>query len=184
MLDNAKRRKALFNTVFSALFLALAYLIPLLTGQVQSINAMFCPMHIPIFLCGAICGWQWGLAVGIIAPISRSLILGMPLFFPTAVCMAFELAAYGAIAGLMHKLLPKKKPYIYCSLVVAMIVGRLVWGLASYLFVVGVKGGSFTLAAFFAGAVTNALPGIILQIILVPVLVMAAERFKFLNFED
>ena len=179
-----KKHEEILKTVLAALFLALAYLLPFLTVQIPEIGAMLCPMHVPILLAGFILGWPWGLAIGAIAPLFRSLTLGMPPLFPTALCMAFELAAYGAVAGFMHRLLPKKKPYIYCSLVVAMLVGRLVWGLASYLFVVGVKGGSFTLAAFFAGAVTNALPGIILQIILVPVLVMAAERFKFLNFED
>lgn len=178
-----KKHAEILKTVLAALFIALAYVLPFLTGQIPEIGAMLCPMHIPVLLAGFILGWPWGLAVGAISPIFRSLTLGMPPLFPTALSMAFELAAYGAIAGLMHRVLPKKRAYIYCSLIVAMIVGRLVWGLASYIFV-GVKGGSFTLAAFFAGAVTNALPGIILQIILVPVLVMAAERFKFLNFED
>ena len=177
MLDNAKRRKALFNTVFSALFLALAYLIPLLTGQVQSINAMFCPMHIPIFLCGAICGWQWGLAVGIIAPISRSLILGMPLFFPTAVCMAFELAAYGLVFGLMYKLLPKKIINIYISLFAAMVVGRLARGIAEFS-CMGLSGKTFELSAFLSGVVLYSVPGIILQFLLVPLTVILAERLK------
>ena len=123
-----KRNKKVMKIILSALFLALAYVLPFLTGQIPEIGSMLCPLHIPVLLCGFLCGWNWGLLVGIIAPLLRSVTLGMPPLFPTAVCMAFELAAYGAIAGWMHKKLPRKKPYIYCSLLTAMLVGRLVLG--------------------------------------------------------
>lgn len=166
--------------ILAALLLALAYVMPFLTGQIPEIGAMLCPLHIPVLLCGFICGWPWGLAVGIIAPLFRSLTLGMPPLFPTAVCMAFELAAYGAVAGLMHKILPRKKPYIYVSLLTAMVAGRLVWGAAMYL-LMGLNGGAFTFAAFIAGAFTEALPGIIVQIVLIPVLVMVLDHPKVLN---
>ena len=98
--------------ILSALFLALAYVMPFLTGQIPEIGSMLCPMHLPVLLCGFICGPIWGTAVGCIAPLLRSLTLGMPPPFPTALCMAFELAAYGAVTGIMHKMLPRKKPYI------------------------------------------------------------------------
>ncbi len=166
--------------VFAAAFLALAYVMPFLTGQIPEIGSMLCPMHIPVLLCGFICGRSWGLAVGLIAPVLRSLTLGMPPFFPTAVCMAFELAAYGAVAGLMHKWMPRKKGYIYCSLLTAMLAGRVVWGLAM-LVCMGINGGGFTFAAFLAGAFTNAVPGIIVQIVLIPVLVMALDNPKVLR---
>lgn len=169
--------------VLSAFFLALAYVLPFLTGQIPEIGAMLCPLHIPVLLCGFICGWPWGLAVGFIAPLFRSFTLGMPPLFPTAVCMAFELAAYGAVGGLMHKALPRKKPYIYCSLLTAMLVGRLVWGIAMVL-CLGLGGSTFTFTAFVAGAFTNALPGILLQIIVIPVLVMVLENPKILNLKD
>ena len=169
--------------ILAALFLALAYVMPFLTGQIPEIGSMLCPMHLPILLCGFICGWPWGLVVGVTAPLFRSLILGMPPPFPTALCMAFELAAYGAIAGLMHKILPRKKPFIYCSLLTAMIAGRLIWGMAMFIFV-GVSGESFTLAAFLAGAITNAIPGIIMQIVLVPILVMILDNPKILKLRD
>ena len=167
----------------AALFLALAYVMPFLTGQIPEIGSMLCPMHIPVLLCGFICGWPWGLAVGLIAPIFRSLTLGMPPLFPTAVCMAFELAAYGAVAGLMHKILPKKKFYIYCSLITSMVLGRLIWGAMMYV-CMGIRGGSFTLSAFLSGAIINAVPGIILQIILVPLLVMVLDNPKILKLND
>lgn len=170
-----KNHTRLLKMILSAAFLALAYIMPFLTGQIPEIGAMLCPLHIPVLLCGFICGWPWGLAVGFIAPLFRSLTLGMPPFFPKAVCMAFELAAYGAIAGFMHRALPRKKPYIYVSLLTAMIIGRLVWGTAMFI-CLGLSGGSFTFDAFLAGAVMNAIPGIILQIVLIPVLVMVLDR--------
>ena len=177
-----KKHNHLQKMILSAAFLALAYIMPFLTGQIPEIGAMLCPLHIPVLLCGFICGWPWGLAVGFIAPLFRSLTLGMPPLFPKAVCMAFELAAYGAIAGFMHRILPRKKPYIYVSLLTAMIIGRLVWGTAMFL-CLGLSGGSFTFAAFLAGAVTNAIPGIILQIVLIPVLVMVLSKTKISGSE-
>ncbi len=164
------------NMVLAALFLALAYVFPFLTGQIPEIGSMLCPMHIPVLICGMLCGWQWGLAVGFVAPIIRSATLGMPPMFPTALCMAFELAAYGAVSGIMRKLLPAKKIYIYVSMIVAMIVGRIVWGTVMY-FGVMATGGNFGMSLFWAGAVTNAIPGIILQILLVPVIVMVTEKY-------
>lgn len=168
--------------ILAALFLALAYVMPFLTGQIPEIGSMLCPLHIPILICGFICGWPWGLVVGFIAPLLRSLTLGMPPFFPTAVCMAFELAAYGAIAGLMHKILPRKKPYVYVSLLTAMIVGRLVWGAAMFIFM-GLNGANFTFSAFIAGAFTNAIPGIVVQIVLIPLIVMVLDNLKVLKLK-
>ena len=170
----------LLKLILSALFLAFAYVMPFLTGQIPTIGAMLCPMHIPVLLCGFICGWSWGLAVGFITPLLRSLTLGAPIFFPMAICMSLELAAYGAISGIMHRCFPPKKPFIYCSLVIAMILGRIVWG-ASMFVLIGINGGSFTLSAFITGAITNSIPGIIIQIILIPVIVMIVDSSKILR---
>jgi riboflavin transporter FmnP len=159
----------------SAMFLALAFVMPFLTGQIPEIGAMLCPLHIPVILCGFICGWPWGLAVGFASPLLRSLILTMPPLYPKAVCMAFELAAYGAVCGLLHKVFPRKKVYIYCSLLISMIIGRVVWGAAMWI-CTGLSGGTFTLSAFVAGAFTNAIWGIVIQIVLIPVLVMIVEN--------
>ena len=172
-----KKRNPIFDMVLAALFLAMAYVLPFFTGQVPQIGAMLCPMHIPVLLCGFICGWPWGLAVGVIAPLLRSATLGMPPMFPTAVCMAFELATYGAVAGFIYRILPKSKLSVYVSLLIAMVTGRLVWGVAMFT-CLGLTGGSFGFSAFLGGAVINAVPGIILQIVLVPVVVMVLEYAK------
>jgi thiamine transporter ThiT len=86
-----KNREKILKIVFSAMFLALCYVLPFLTGQIPEIGSMLCPMHIPVLLCGFVCGWPWGLVVGITAPLLRSFTLSMPPLFPTAICMAFEL---------------------------------------------------------------------------------------------
>ena len=166
----------------AALFLALSYVMPFLTGQIPEVGAMLCPLHIPVLLCGFACGWPWGMAVGFTAPLLRSLSIGMPPLFPSAVAMAFELSAYGAITGIMHKLLPKQKLFIYWSLLAAMTVGRLVWS-AAMLVCLGFSGSNFTFAAFLAGAVTNAIPGIIVQLVLIPPLVMVLDNIKMLKIK-
>ena len=179
-----KQREKILKMVLSAFFLALAYVLPFLTGQIPEIGSMLCPMHIPVLLCGFICGPVWGVTVGLVAPVLRSMMTGgFPPMFPTAVCMAFELATYGAVAGLMHRLLPRKKPYVYCSLLTAMLAGRLIWGAAMFV-CMGINGGAFTFAAFLAGAFTNAIPGILVQILLIPVLVMVLDNPKILKLRE
>ena len=169
--------KHIKRLVYAAICLALCMVLPFLTGQIPQIGQALSPMHIPVFLCGFLCGWPWGMAVGLIAPILRSLMFGMPKMFPGAIAMTFELATYGLVSGLLYKLFPKKIPYIYVTLVISMIAGRIVWGIARYI-LASVSKGSFTFEAFLAGAVTTAIPGIILHLILVPVLVMALRRAK------
>ncbi len=166
---------AVRRLVFSAMFLALCLLLPYLTGQIPQIGAALSPMHIPVLLCGFVCGWPWGLAVGAIAPLLRHVVTGGMPPLTTAIPMTFELACYGAVSGLMYKVLPKKKWAIYVSLVTAMIAGRLVWGAARFV-MAGLQDTSFPLSAFWAGAVVDAVPGIILHIVLIPVLVMAMEK--------
>lgn len=175
-----KKQNQLVNLALSAMFLALAFVMPFLTGQIQQIGNMLCPMHIPVILCGFICGGPWGLAVGFIAPLLRSFALGMPPMYPTAFAMAFELAAYGLLSGILYRAFPKKKIYIYFSLVISMAVGRLVWGAVQFA-CMGFDASQFGFAAFWAGAVANAVPGIILQLVLVPVAVMLLEKVKIIN---
>ena len=160
---------------YSALCLALALVLPFLTGQIPQIGSALCPMHLPVLLCGFLCGWPWGLAVGFIAPPLRSVIFGMPPMIPTALAMAFELATYGALAGFLYRKFPKTIPGIYASLLIAMISGRLVWGVVR-LILAGVQGNGFTFAMFLSGAITTAIPGIIAQLVLIPAVVLALRR--------
>ena len=170
------KRNYIRNLTLSAMFLALALVMPFLTGQIPEIGSMLCPMHIPVLLCGFFCGGPWGLAVGAIAPILRSVIFGMPPMFPKAICMAFELATYGAVAGLLHRCFPKRKWMVYISLIIAMIAGRIVWGLAM-LICMGFDVTKFGVTAFISGALLNAIPGIIIQLVLIPILVITLEKY-------
>ncbi len=171
------KRTEIKNMVLAALFLALAFVMPFITGGIPEIGAKLCPMHIPVLICGFICGWKWGGAVGIAAPLLRSVCFSMPPMFPTAVCMAFELAAYGIACGLLRKCFPKKKIYIYCNLLSSMILGRIVWGTVTFI-LLGFNNETFTLEDFWAGAIINAVPGIIVQIVLVPIIVIFVEELQ------
>lgn len=175
-----KNNKILFKITLSATFISLGMILPYFTGQIPEIGSMLCPMHIPVLLCGFICGWKYGLLVGLILPIFRSLIIGMPPLFPTALCMSFELAGYGLISGVMYKLLPKKKIYIYLSLIIAMIVGRMIWGLVMFS-ALGFNTIKFTPMIFIMDGFVNAIPGIILQIVLIPLIVMVYNRLNIKN---
>jgi len=163
--------------VLSGLFLALGLLIPFLTAQIPSLGSRLLPMHIPILLCGFICGWPYGLIIGLVLPVFRSMLFGMPPMFPTAVAMAFELATYGLMTGLLYKLLPKKNVSIYASLILSMVCGRIVWGIVSF-FLYRLNETAFTWEIFMAGAFLNAIPGIVIQIIIIPVAVIALSKAK------
>ncbi|MBP1581196.1 MAG: ECF transporter S component [Oscillospiraceae bacterium] len=161
----------------SGLCLALALLLPFLTGQIPQIGGMLCPMHLPVLLCGFLCGGPWGLAVGAVAPLLRNLLFGMPPLYPTAISMCFELAAYGAIAGFLYpKMKEKGLTGTYITLLTAMLLGRIVWALVRMILMVG--GAAFSLPIFLADGFINAIPGIIVQLLLIPLLVHAVERRK------
>ena len=165
----------------SAMFLALGLLLPFLTGQIPQIGNKLQPMHIPVFLCGLLCGWQYGAVVGFVLPLLRSGLFGMPVMFPAATAMAFELMTYGLVAGLLYSRSRWQcLRALYRCLITAMVAGRLVWGLVQT-FQLGL-GGGFTLEMFLAGALFNAIPGIILQLVLVPALMVALHRTGLVPF--
>ena len=171
------KNKHLKKLVLSAMFLAIGYVLPFLTGQIPEIGNMLLPMHIPVLLCGIICGWEWGLSVGFILPLTRSLMFGMPPIYPKGIGMAFELATYGLVIALCYGLFRKKGLLgTYASLIIAMLAGRAVWGVAQIV-LLGLGGKSFTFAAFLAGAFLNAIPGIIIQLVLIPVLVTVMKKY-------
>lgn len=179
-----KNRKRLMRLILAATFLAMGYLLPFVTGHIQTIGQQLCPMHIPVLLCGFICGPFWGLAVGAVLPVLRSLTLGMPALFPSAFAMTFELAAYGLLAGVFRKVLPRKYPFLYAELILTMIGGRLVWGFVKFA-IAGFSATEFPFSAFIAGVITGSIPGIILQIVIIPPLVFLADKLlKKYRIED
>ena len=159
----------------SALFLALGFVLPFLTGQLPQIGRMMLPMHIPVLICGFVCGAPYGLLVGFIVPLLRSLLLGKPELMPTAVAMAIELATYGFVTGLLYVKLKSKKPGILITLILSMLAGRIVWGLVSLL-LYQLLGNTFTWELFMAGAFLNAIPGIIIQLIFIPVIIYSLRK--------
>lgn len=166
--------------VLAAFFLALGIVMPFITGQIPEIGGMLLPMHLPVLLCGYVCGWKYGLIVGFVVPLLRSAMFGMPPMMPTAAAMAFELAAYGTCTGLFYSKLPKSVVSVYISLISAMLVGRLVWGLVCVP-LYGMMGNAFSVQMFLAGGFAGAVPGIILQLVLIPVLVMTLKRAKVME---
>ena len=178
-----KQNTEIKKLVTAGVCLALCMLLPFVTMQIPEIGSALSPMHIPVLLCGLICGWPYGLVVGFVAPVLRFLIFGMPPIFPTGLAMAFELAAYGTISGILYRMLPKKLPSLYLSLIAAMLCGRIVWGIVS-LILLNISGGAFTFMAFLTGAFINAVPGIICHIIVIPLLVLAVQKAGFMLNTD
>ena len=163
--------------VLYAVCLALCLLLPFLTGQIPEIGSKLSPMHIPVLLCGFLCGWPWGLLVGLIAPPLRFLLFGMPPIFPTGTAMMVELAVYGAAAGILYRLLPQKAWGLYGALLIAMLLGRLAWGAMQWIFLLA-GASSFSFQAFLAGAFLNAWPGIICHVLIIPPIVAALRKAK------
>lgn len=175
--------KSVGNTrklTLSGLFLALGIILPFFTGQIPEIGGMLLPMHIPVLICGYVCGWHSGLMVGLVLPILRSVIFGVPVLFPKALSMAFELAVYGAMTGVLYQKFPKNTAGLYISLVFSMLAGRVVWGIAAVP-IYGLSQMTFDLELFFAGAFLEAVPGIILQLIIIPPLIMILSKANIMG---
>ena len=162
----------------SGMFLGIGLVLPFVTGHIPQIGKMLLPMHIPILLCGMICGWRYGLLVGIVTPLLRSLLFGMPALYPNAVGMTFELATYGMVVGLMYGLLKGAELIrAYGALITAMVAGRVVWGIARVI-MLGLTETPFSWQLFISGAFLTAFPGIILQLVLIPAVMIALKRAK------
>lgn len=175
-----KNKKVLVKFVYAAMCLALCMVLPFLTGQIPQIGSALSPMHIPVLLCGFLCGGPYGLIVGMLAPLLRFALFGMPPLFPTGAAMTFELAAYGAATGILYKKLPKTIPNIYVSLIASMLIGRVIWGIVMTV-IAGVSQVQFSFQLFIMGAFLNAIPGIICHIIIVPILVMALRKANLIE---
>ncbi len=164
------------KAIITAVCMALCVVLPLAFHAVPNAGSIYLPMHIPVLLCGLICGWSFGLACGIVGPLLSSLLTGMP---PAAVlpAMVIELAVYGIVAGLGMALVRTKKlsADLYISLIAAMLTGRIVAGVAKALIFAA---GSTTMAAWATSYFVTGLPGIVIQLILVPAIVIALEKAR------
>ena len=168
------KNKHIQNLVLSGVLLALGMVLPFVTMQIKEIGDTLLPMHLPVLLCGLLCGWKWGFPVGLMLPFLRSLVFGMPPVFPNAVWMACELATYGAVVGLLYSFI-RVRGRVYIALVGAQISGRLVWGAVKAL-LLGVRGTDFPFSAFLIGGFVDAFPGILLQILLIPPLFLLFQH--------
>ena len=177
---NTKTRSRTHQLVLAALFLALAFVLPMITGHVPQIGNMLCPMHFPVLLAGFVLGGPWGLALGFIAPLLRSVLFGMPPMYPIAISMAFELATYGLVSGLVWHRVKHTLPMMYAALVSAMVAGRLVWGAVRFV-LAGLSGTAFPFSAFLSGALLTAVPGIIAQLILIPLILSTLQKAKWMD---
>lgn len=169
------RKTSTEKLVTAALFLAIGMILPFITGQIPAVGKALLPMHIPVLLCGFICGWPYGLIVGFILPLLRGVLFGMPALYPTALSMAVELSVYGFVTGFLYPKIKKGWGAIYLTLVAAMLAGRIAWGLASVGLFAAV-GDAFSWKLFVAQGFLNAIPGIIIQLFLIPVLVKRLVR--------
>lgn len=167
--------------VTAAMLLAVGIVLPFFTGQVPQVGSMLLPMHLPVIVCGLICGWQYGGIVGFILPLLRHVLFGT-LPMPNGIAMAFELAAYGAVSGFLYNRSRWQCIVsLYRSLIIAMVIGRIVWGGVRVL-MLGMTGNAFTWQMFMAGAFLNAVPGIILQLVFIPALMVALNKTGLVRF--
>lgn len=158
---------------------ALGVVLPIAFHSIPNAGSIFLPMHIPVLLCGLICGPFYGLVCGILAPVISSLTTGMPPMFILP-GMTAELAVYGLVSGLLIHILPVKKalPRIYISLIIAMVSGRIMSGLLNALVI---RAGEYSLQVWLTGSFATALPGIVIQLILIPVMVFTLQKAGFIS---
>ncbi|MCM1285902.1 MAG: ECF transporter S component [Acetobacter sp.] len=162
------------KSIITAVCIALCVVLPQAFHAIPNAGSIYCPMHIPVLLCGLVCGWQYGLICGIAGPLLSNLFTGMP---PAAILpsMMIECAVYGLITGLVMKFLFTKKVYadLYISLISAMLCGRVISGIAKALIFAK---GEITIAAWAASSFVTSLPGIIIQLVLIPAIVFALMK--------
>ena len=170
------KKKTYLKLTTAALFLSLALLLPSLTMQLDTLGNMLLPMHLPILLCGMICGKKYGAVAGALAPILRSFIFGMPQLYPRALAMAVELMAYGFICGWIYSKCKRKNiGSVYAALGVALPAGRILWAVAQIL-LLGFNFKVFTFSYFLAETILNAIPGILLQLTLIPSIMLLIQK--------
>ena len=167
--------------VLSAMFIALGLVLPFATMQLKSLGQLLSPMHLPVLLCGLICGPVYGSIVGFTVPLLRSVTFGMPKLFPGAIAMSFELLTYGLVTGYLYSRSKYKCIIaVYKALIPAMIIGRIVGGIVQAVLL----GGQYSLAAFITGYFLNTIPGVVLQLVLIPVIMVALGKAHLIKFRS
>ena len=177
MQTDVKQMKKL---VTAALCLALCLVLPFLTANNMALGNMLSLMHIPVLLCGLVCSWHYGLLVGFMAPLLRSFLLGAPPLM-IAVPMAFELAVYGLVAGLLYPLFRGKKAGIYMALIPALICGRVSAAVVKFAMLGLGYLQAFTLSQFVQSYLVIQWPAILLQLTLIPLVVFALQKAKLVE---
>ena len=168
--------KRIKKFILAGMLLGLGMVLPFLTLQMKEIGDSLLPMHLPVMLCGIFCGWKYGLFCGLMLPFLRAVFFGMPPVYPNAVWMALELAGYGfTVAILYNKVFKRRFWCIYPSLAISMILGRIVWGISKTI-LLGLAGHAFTFGMFLTQGFVDAIPGIILQLILIPFFAKIEEK--------
>lgn len=174
--------KTIKNIALSAMLFAVGMVLPFITGQIPSVGKMLLPMHIPVMLCGLICGSKYGLTIGFLLPLVRSVVFSVPVMYPTAISMAFELAAYGFVLGFSFSRSKWKCiKSLYKCMLLSMLSGRAVLGVCEAV-LLGFGKSSFTLSTFLMTAFVNAIPGILLQLIAVPAVMLVLGRTHLVHF--
>ena len=163
--------------VLTAVCSALCVIVPMAFHSIPNAGQVFLPMHIPVLLCGMLCGWPYGLACGLIGPSLSSLLTGMPL--PAVLPgMLVECAVYGCASGLLLRYVRTGSRYadLYISLIPAMLLGRVLSGIVKGLILTP----GLSLAVWASASFVTSLPGIAIQLLLVPILVLGLERAKLI----
>lgn len=185
--------------IYGAICLALGVILPALMGNVEVLGQTFLPMHFIVMLCGFMCGPSIAGLVGIIIPVFRFMLFGFPTVYPLGLAICFELLTYGVVTGLLFakfgnktfkfiknsKMSEGKKKIvstfinIEIILIIAMIAGRIVWG-ACMAFFTYLLGGLFTPYMFVLAAFVEVIPGIVIQLVFLPILVIALQKAKLI----
>lgn len=168
--------RRVYKTVLAAMCVALGVALPITMHGIPNAGSVLLPMHIPVLLCGLLCGGGYGLACGVLTPILSAAVTGMPgpAYLPSMVC---ELAVYGLAAGVLISLVRTHSRVlnIYTSLVGAMLIGRIAYGAVNALIF---SFGDYSVGVWLTASFVTALPGIAVQLIVLPTIVLALDKFK------
>ena len=165
--------------VITSMFIAIGIVLPMAFHSIPKGGNIFLPMHIPVLLCGIICGFPYGLVCGMITPFLSSLLTGMPpaAFLPS---MLFELAAYGTVSSLLMHYIHIKNLFakIYISLIAAMLFGRVFYGILNALIF---SAGNYSMQIWLSAAFVTALPGVVIQMLIIPAIVVVLQKAKLIE---